>query len=100
MSLLSPLTGPFTYQYYTEEVPSVLAEFENEKSDPNVNSPSYITYEPSQCKELVRFRCKVTEWGDCDSDDGNTLITFSELTGTVSLQSKDKESQPPGFYYF
>ena len=41
------LTGPFVYKYYTDEVPTVKAEFENEKSNPVLNSLSYITYEPA-----------------------------------------------------
>ena len=37
--------------YYTEDVPAVKAEFENEKMNPDVNSLAYITYEPSYCMD-------------------------------------------------
>ena len=47
LSVPKLFTGPFIYKYYSEETPAVKAEFENEKVNPNVNSPEYITYEPS-----------------------------------------------------
>ena len=61
LSVPITLTGPFSYRYYSNEVPDVEAMFENEKARPQIDSPTYIAYEPSQCKDLVRFRCKVEE---------------------------------------
>ena len=94
------LTGPFSYKYYSNEVPNVVAMFENEKARPKIDSPTYITYEPSRCKDLVRFRCKVEEWGDCTSNDESSVTSFNERTGSLTFEAHDKVSKPPGFYYF
>ena len=94
------LTGPFSYSYYSDQVPDVVAMFENEKASPQINSSSFIAYEPYECKDLVRFRCKVEEWGDCTSSDESSVTSFNERTGSLTFEARDKDSKPPGFYYF
>ena len=58
ISIESSFLGPFPYKYFTKDVPAVTVGFENEKLHPDVNSPGFITYEPSECENYVRFRCR------------------------------------------
>ena len=90
-------TGPMDYTYYTDDAPSVKAELENEKASPDVNAPTYLTYEPEYCSSRLTFSCQPpSSLSDCNYDDGKTITTFDRKTGTVTVQSYDKVLIPPG----